>query len=94
MYSVKLIHSYIVQKGYTSALGDVTLIGVMQVEALASIPGAGDEGEYAAVIECPLQLHESFVHCCQYTNVNVHVASVYFHRHSILDMVLKIALMC
>lgn len=81
-------------KGLHLRLGDVTLIGVLQVDALASIPSAGDKGEYAAVIECSLQLHKAFVHCCQYTDVNVHVASVYFHRHSILDVVQEIALMC
>lgn len=37
---------------------------------------------------------EAFVHCCNHTDVYVRVPPIDFNRHSILNMVLEMALQC
>jgi hypothetical protein len=59
--------------------------------AAASIPWPGDKGEQAAVVKSTLQLNKAFIRRCDYTDGYVHIVSVNFDRHSILDVVLEMA---
>ncbi len=83
---------YLEKKGYTFREEDVTLVGVIQRRFL--VPWTRDEGEQAAVIQGSLQLDKAFIHGCHHTDVNMHAASIYLNRYSILDMVLKVAQKC
>lgn len=60
--------------------------------AAALIPLPGDKGEQAAVVKSSLQLNKAFIRRCNYTDGYVHIVSVNFDRHSILDVVLEMAL--
>ncbi len=67
---------------------DVTLVGVCR----PLVPWTGDKGEQAAVVKSALQFYKTLVHGCHYTDSHEHVVLVDFDRHSILNVILEVAL--
>lgn len=67
---------------------DVTLIGVYT----PLVPRTGNKGEDAAVVKSAFQLCKALVNGRHYTNCHEYIVPVDLYRHSVLDVILEMAL--